>query len=430
MIENKEDFEKAFRLGLGRAYLYVREHGDEGLQDIILRHCLKNPCYDTQGEGSRATWLMSVIDLCKQPGIYNDKIIEALPKEDDDRDLLQLYDLCLILAERGDKQAKKEIYDRFDKQEFNEAWLGGDQIIALDGLDGLTHVAQILGQRMLKDPEYWDGMTYKYACELFTKEKVDVHLGILAKKDEAVAAYLKNSYEIYEMWNKPKDLESEENLRERKRKEISFEIIQSDIEKAFKVRGRFFSFGRYATDEEIKILYERMLKEERPEQLVRYLWIFRWRALPDIDDKLLSFCLSENDEVRYHAITALSNSIDKRVRDYAIREINLNQNYPLQIIELFTNSFQKGDSVYIERVLFRSGNLEENFSRAYDVLRIFEKNSFEEMLTCLVWVYENIPCAHCRCRAVELLADHNMLPDTIRDEIKYDCCDDTKKYAQ
>ncbi|MBV1928843.1 MAG: hypothetical protein KUG81_04960, partial [Gammaproteobacteria bacterium] len=122
---NKLQFEKAFSLGLGRAYLHVKEHGDKDLQDIILRYCLNNPCYDTQGEASRASWLMSVIDLCNEPKYYAKRIIKELSQTNDDRDLSQLYDLCLILAKRGNRAAEEVIYARFDKQEFNEAWLGG-----------------------------------------------------------------------------------------------------------------------------------------------------------------------------------------------------------------------------------------------------------------------------------------------------------------
>jgi len=423
---NKLQFKKAFRLGLGRAYLHVREHGDDGLQDIILRHCLKNPCYDPQGEGSRATWLMSVIDLCSEPSYYTDKIIKELERAEGDRDLLQLYDLCLIIAERGNKQARNAIYDRFDKQEFNEAWLGGDQIIRLDGIDGLTHVARILGQRMLDDSEYWDGMTYKHACEIFGKEKTDKYLGELSQKDKAVAAYLKDSLDIYKAWDSPKDINTAETLRKRTRKEIPFEVIQSDIEKAHKHKSRCLRFGRYATNEEIKILYKKMLNEERPEQLVLYLWLFRKRELPALDDKLFDLCCSENEDVYSSAITALSQSTHKRVRDFAIRKINSDEAFSLEIIELFINNYENGDAVYIERALFQDGDKEKVFSLSYDILNVFEENPEQEMLKCILWVYENTPCAHCRCRAVTLLTDQDILPEHIRNECLHDCCEEIK----
>lgn len=406
--------------------MHVKEHGDEGLKDIILRHCLKNPCYDTQGEASRATWLMSVVDLCTEPSYYTDSIMMELAKAEDDRDLSQLYDLCLIMAERGSVQAKNAIYDRFDKQEFNESWLGGYQIIALDELSGLTHVARILGQRMRDDSEYWDGMTYTHACEMFGKEKTNKHLEELSQKDKAVAAYLKDSLEIYKAWERPNDFNTPEKLRERSRHEIPFDVIQSNIENVHKHKSRYLRFGRYATNEEIKTLYERMLNEERPEQLVRYLWLFRKRELPALDKKLFDLCCSENEDISSSAITALSHSTDKRVRDFAIRKISIDKTFPLELIELFINNYESGDAVYIERALLKDGNKEKVFSLSYDILKVFEENPVKEMLKCILWVYENTACAHCRCRAVKLLAEHSIMPDHIKNECRHDCCEEVK----
>ena len=417
---------------MGRAYLYIKEHSDDGVKDIILRHCLKNPCYDTQGEGSRADWFMSVINLCSETSYYTNEIIKELEEAQNDRDLSQLYNLCLIIAEQGNMQAKKAIYNRFDKQEFNEAWLGGDQIIKLDGIDGLTHVARILGQRMLDDSKYWDGMTYQHACELFGKEKTDIHLEELSKKDKAIAAYLKDSLDIFKAWEKPKDLNSPEKLRERSRKDIPFDVIQADIENLHKHKSRCFRFGRYATDKEIKILYEKMLNEERPEQLERYLWVFRRRELPALDDRLFDLCCSENEDIYSSAITALSQCSDKKIRDFAIKKINSDKSFPLETIELFINNYESGDSEYIERALFHGEEKEKEkaFSLSYDILNVFEKNPEQKMLKCLLWVYDNTPCAHCRCRAVTLLVKHGILPDHIKSECLHDCCEDTRKLCE
>ncbi len=435
MVERSENldmknihFNKAFEHGLGRAYIYVKESGDAAVRDIILRHCIKNPCYDTQGESSRAQWLMSVIDLCDDPKYYTEKIIENVSLANDDRDLSQLYDLCLILAKRGNKFAEKAIYDRFDKQEFNEAWLGGDQIIELHGLEGLTHVAKIIGRRMLNDNGYWDGCTYDYACELLGKEKVDKYFVQLANTDPSITAYLKDSHEICKLWSKPSKKDAAEKVRDRTRKELPLAKIRTFIEEGNSHPSRCLRFGRYATDEEINILYKILLKEEREDQLIRGLWVFRSRELPTLDEKIFSLIKSSREDLRLAAIAALMHTSHPRVREIAISLYNAEDvNRFVEGIDLFVNNYQLGDHRYIERALIENDDKNILFSICYDILKVYEENPEKGMLKCLLWVYENNPCAHCREKSIELLIENNILPASIKDECQFDCSEDIKK---
>ena len=419
---NITDFDKAFRLGLGRAYLHVKENSDDGVKEIILRHCLNNPCYDTQGEPSRAPWIMSVIDLCAAPEFYYESIIRALAIECDDRNLSQLYDLAFILAKRGDKAAEKRIYERFDKQEFNETWLGGDHIVELHGLKGLEHIANILGNRMLKEDGYWDDSVYPKACDFYGKDKVDEHLGALAKNNPAVAAYLKSSQKIYDTWGAPRPLNSEEELKEKTRKEVTLELILSNIENKKCSLSKFMRFGRYATDEELNIIYNKLIAEDRDEQLKRYLWIFRKRELPRLDDEVFLLANSDNEGLKNAAIMALSQTTHAHIREFAIEIHGKDDtNRFIECLGLFIKNHQAGDYRYIERALIESDDFDVIFSLCYDILNIFEENTDAGMLKCLVWVYKNNPCAHCRVRVVKLLEENGLLPDDITDEYEFDC---------
>ncbi len=422
------DFEKAFRRGLGRAYIHIKKNGDNDVKDVILRHCLQNPCYDTQCEPSRAPWLMSAIDLCGEPEFYTDAIIVALSKTEDDRDLSQLYDLCLILSKRGNKTAEKAIYNRFDKQEFNESFLGGDHIVELNGLDGLLHVARVLGKRMLEDEDYWDGAEiYSLACETHKKETVDQLLTESALTDLAIAEFLKDVARYHKKYSPQTSPNIEETLRERTRKELPMNLILSDLEEGKEHRYRFMRFGKYATEEEIKILYNKLLAEEREEQLISHLWVFRRRELPALDDKLFGLTKSKNKEIGSTAISALMHTTHPRIRKLAIKLHDSEDNELfIPAIELFLNNYQNGDHRYIEKALIESDDTELLHSICFDILNVFEENPEKEMLTCLLWVYENTPCAHCRERAVKLLAKNKILPESIRHECQFDCVEDIK----
>lgn len=422
------DFEKAFRRGLGRAYTHIKKNGDNGVKDVILHHCLKNPCYDPQSEPLRAPWLMSVIDLCGEPEFYTDAIIEALSKTDDHWDICQLYDLCLILSKRGNKTAEKAIYNRFDKQEFNESYLGGEHIVELNGLEGLLYVARVLGKRMLEDEDYWDGASiYSLACETHNKKTVDQLLTESALTDLAIAEFLKDVARFHNTDSPQSDTNLNETIRERARKALPMSLILSDVEEGKEHRSRFMRFGKYATEEEINIFYNKLLAEEREEQLISYLWVFRRRELPALDDKLFGLTKSENKEIVSSAISALVHTTHPRIRKLAI-ELHDSEDNELFIpaIELFLNNYQNGDHRYIEKALIESDDTELLHNICFDILDVFEENSEKEMQTCLLWVYENTPCVNCRERAVKLLAKNNILPEGIRLECQFDCSEDTR----
>jgi hypothetical protein len=426
-----KDFDKAFRYGLGRAYIHVKENGDDGVRDVILRHCLQNPCYDAQCEDARAPWLMSIIDLCISPEFYTNAIIDSLSKTDDDWELSQLFDLCLILAKRGNKTAEKAIYNRFDKQEFNESYLGGDHIVELNGLDGLLYVARVLGKRMLKDEDYWDGANiYSLACETHKKETVDKLLSEQALTDLAVAEFLKDVAKYYKEDSSPSDVNNrQEEIRERARKELPMNLILSDLEKGKEHRSRFMRFGIYATEEESNIVYNKLLTEEREEQLISYLWVFRRREVPALDDKLFTLTKSKNKDIGSAAIRALMHTTHPRIRSLAI-ELHDSGDDELFIpaIELFVNNYKNGDYRYIEKATVESDDTEFLHSTGYDILNIFEKPPDKGMLTCLTWVYENTPCSNCRENAVKLLAKNKILTESIRQECQFDCVEYTKNF--
>ena len=90
----------------------------------------------------------------------------------------------------------------------------------------------------------------------------------------------------------------------------------------------------------------------------------------------------------------------------------------------------RNDYKYIEKALIDKDDKHEIFSICYDLLTVFEKNHEDGMQKCLLWVYENNPCAHCRSRAAKLLFDHHIMPDSIKSECKFDCAEDTKNIVK
>jgi hypothetical protein len=60
-------------------------------------------------------------------------------------DSAHALDLLLCYARDSSERSRKEICSWFGKSEFNESWLEGDQIVALDALEKFLEAAKIIG---------------------------------------------------------------------------------------------------------------------------------------------------------------------------------------------------------------------------------------------------------------------------------------------
>ncbi len=187
-----EKFRDALQKGLGRAVMHVREHGTEKVRNDILHACLHNIAYDHQCEESRANWLLEIINLTNDEEYYHQCILEAIPNSTDLWDTQQLVELATELARRGLEEARRAIYDKFALQEFDEFWIGGSQIVELDGIEGLLHVAEVIGTRLLEEPDFRHDYDYLVteAIERFDKQTVIAALEKRASENANVRAYL------------------------------------------------------------------------------------------------------------------------------------------------------------------------------------------------------------------------------------------------
>ncbi|MEW5858458.1 MAG: hypothetical protein AB1861_13925 [Cyanobacteriota bacterium] len=419
-----EEFRDALQKGLGRAILYVREHGMEEVRDDILQACLHNFAYDPQCEKSRANWLLEIVSLTDDEEFYHQRILEALPNSTDFWDAHQLIELAAVLAQLGSKQARRAIYDKFDLQQFNESWFGGCQIVKLDGIEGLLHVAEVIGARLLKEQDSWeDDYLVTEAGERFGFETVMAALEERASTNANIRAY------------KDAIAKHSESVRTTHRNHQSRQTVNNILFKIEAASGSipsFYStFGRRASDEDIEHLFARLLAETRREQLIRYLWVFRRRTLPSLNRYLFELAESDDEELQDAAISAIANTKDKSVRDLAIR---LLQEKPTSIyrgaIELFIKNYQPRDCQLIESVLYASENPNMFHALGCDLVNLAKAQGSPELASCCLWVYENTPCSICRKRIVEALLELDQATESLVLECLWDCSQDIRALAK
>lgn len=418
---SKEDFSLAMHKGLGRAYLHVHQYGDKGFEEIIENAILHNLVFDVQSEGSRADWLFSILKETKQLQCYEDFLLSNFDNIEEDWDYDQGFDLLYHLAKNGNQKAREKLYQEFDKQQFNESWIGGEQIIELDGIKGFLHVAEMIGKRLNEDSDYWeDDYLLNDVKERFGKDEVEKAL----KENRRVSKHLEYYLQNIKVRTKGTP-ETKEQRTERIRQQWPVEQIKDDVKKAKgEIPGRYTTFGKYASEEDIKDIFEQLQKEKRVPQIIRLLWIFRRRELPEINDNLISYTKNKDKDLASAAISALANSKDKRLNKLA-RDVMSTEdwNHAVYGIELLIKNYEKGDEKKIEKLLNSRPNSlgrDDIHNVVYDLVNLAEKNYCDNLRNILIWIYENSPCMNCRGRGVKLMVEHDSISEDMINECSFD----------
>lgn len=403
--------------GLGRAFDYVQQNNQLEIRTYLLNACLHNLVYDPQCETSRAEWLFQLVNATGDRSFYRKNIFQTLPKTNNFWDLSQLYDLVYIWTKQGDLEAKEIIYSTFSKQTFHESWLGGEQIIALDGIQGLLAVAEIVGSRILQDCELWeDDNLIAQARESYGSEEVTLALEKGSLHNLKVKAYL-DAVQAYQQKNA-----HIKHDRQSKNRAVDFDTIVRKIEGKINNFYLLRKFALYAPDNDIEKVFEKLLLETRETQLVRYLWIFKYRLFPRLDSHLFHLAASNQNKIQSATITTLALNQNNSLRDLAIRLIQQNPDSVTNgVLKLFIKNYNPGDFEIIESTLDISQDIEFRHQVGLDIIEIIEVQRTSELVNCCFWVYENTPCSHCRQKIVEILISLQKITPSIVKECLFDC---------
>jgi hypothetical protein len=152
-------FRRALRTGHGRALRQVRDHGSRGLEDAILDAALRCPVFDPQCEGCRADWVAEIIAtagladtalaavarVCTEP----EPSVESFWDGDHQCDLLREF------AARELPGARELLYSMLARESRSADVIAAEQIVELDGAEGLLFVARAMGRWLTEDAEFW-----------------------------------------------------------------------------------------------------------------------------------------------------------------------------------------------------------------------------------------------------------------------------------
>lgn len=407
--------------GLGRAVLRLRETDARPYRDVVRYACTHNQVYDRQCEEGRAPYLLDVIEATGEPGFYRDAILPALAGSaaGDDRD--QLLALARLFAQRGDAEAREALYAAFARGAALGDFSGSDELILLDGVDGLMVAAGYLARytpldRDDADVEMW----------LYTLSDRDGETSTWEAFERMVNAFPELRPRL-ENGRFPLEEPVRRVLLPGERYRFSHaELLNLIAREGRRARGYLRGWGRYADGKDLAQAARDLLAEEDPARLLAFLIVLNARAFPLAPDRLLLLARDGDTDIADAAVWALANLRHPAVRALAL-ELATEPTRGADAAELLRENYQPGDEVLLAQLLDRPMDRDDAHFLGGRVLGVVKAYRSEALVPLLLLLYEGEPCTNCRNTVVEHLLALGRLPGWMREECRWDADLETRE---
>lgn len=439
---SKNEGEQFLPLGMGRVFLYVQQTQGQGLDEALKAAILNDTAYDTQSEGSRAPWLMALLNLTTHPEMFYQVALDALRGESSGDTWLDLQwcRMAMQIARQGVPGAREALYAKFERQEDASVWLASNEIIELDGKQGMHFVLKFGVSKYKQCCETCDQRIASnlddYLCHAvysFGRKRAGKWLKNAARKEADMALAEKIiTQEQHRSRALSRAVKQNPEAYTHPYSSQSLDGILTCVENAEgEYPPRYFIFGQKASPEELEIICARLKTETRPPQLLRLLWIFQKRELPPgYETELLAWALHTDERIRQASRNILSHTQSSAIRELALKILAMpEQERALEAFQLFEKNYLPGDELKFEAVLNQITDPEFTHWVSMSILDLFKSFQYPELFKCMSWMYLNTPCSSCRQKCLQALADAQLLPDKWLYESLFDCSEETREWA-
>jgi hypothetical protein len=414
-------FQHAINLGLGRAHLLLKQ--DPTAYDaVLIDACLHNKSHDAQVEGSRAEYLLELMEASGSFSAVSQTIIDSLTGDAEGWDFWQRFRLTRMLAQRGDQQARTAMQVGFMRNHADMRGQLSEELVELDGIDGLLAAARQIGTWMEAADGAWDddGLI-DLAGDTYGKEAVEFALNNAAKSDRAIQTYVFAVEEHRSASN---------SISEPDRVGLSYLDIQELIASG-KAAGVLARWSKTASESDLLAAAQDLVKEHDLGRLRSYLLIFRNQKFPLPPDRLFELSEMPDGPIPRHSLRVLANISDTRVRELAFTLVNSRSDLRSFAIDLLAHNFLDGDHDTIEAWFALEGDSDILQGLNLDLLKFYKLHpNPESEARLLERIYDRLPCAHCRCSLVERLLEMGRLRDSLRLECEHDSYLETRTLVE
>lgn len=408
-------FALALRRGHGRALQHVQSHGAHGLERQIIDACLECQTHDPQCEAERAPWLRSIV-ACAQ---LEARVIQAIgslvhrPPQANHRDLDHRSAMLKEFAAEGASDARQLLYASLVRLSGTSAdVIAADDIVALDGMEGLVHVARQMGRWSQEDPRFWvdDGLVEQ--CKM--SGGAPAALAVLER--EAVADPYIGRY--LQVLAETRALRSDHPIAPDAAAFTAEQVVAYARNHPKDPCHWFRQWALRAKASALEVVFLALLDVQEPEHATRLLRCFAQRGVPRFDNRLLSWLDHADPAVNMAAMRAVRSTRHPALRGLALRWMA--DGDLAGGMRLLTANFEAGDFVLHVPRLQSVGDIEERHDLGSNIVDLCEAHQSAEAFDALLDVYEFSPCSTCRHKAVKVLVDLGIAPDWLRQEARFD----------
>ncbi len=426
-----EQFRTAATIGLGRAILHLQQTGDIPDKDLLLHLMLHSTAYDSQIEGGRDWYAFQLVQASGQAPSYIQEFWEALKDfpPSDDADEYQRMGIIGYLAEAGEAETDKQLFDRTAANIAVGSRAGVQEVIERNGVSGAEFVID----------RYQEIGDWNY---------IDLYFDIArAFEDSEEIQNLPFVQELVE-WGKRK-LGSPGSARNQEQVSVTYEDFKNKVnEDPTAMRsgcGRPWSrWFKTASDEEIRQAAEdfMMFAADDYDHILSYISLFAKRAFPLDPAILIDMARQYTDEspwteagmipermLPFRAFIALSKIRHPDVRAFAIEWIQESRELD-NVVGLLGQNYQPGDWNLISSVLHAEHSPETLHGMGMGIRDVFKAHPTKEALPVLQFMIEHGPCSFCRHSFMEGMHQLGGLPELMRVEAPFDSNDDIREWAE
>jgi hypothetical protein len=414
---DEAQFRRLLQFGLGRAILHARDHDVRPFRDVIVDACLHCYAYDAQIEGTRASYMLDLLDLTPDKDLYYEAVLNALPGSGDDYDAMQRFAFAACLALDGNERAKRLMYESYNPGPKMGEGIG-IEFLQVDGIAGLLFAAEKIGALLTATNQKVDlGWLLGVAGQRFGKEEVQNELRRAGQENAQIETFRLAAEAMEQRYEKPGKFNTLINA--------GYEELRPKLpELIFTWIG---SWGERASEEDLEKAAHGLALARSPKEQHDHLRIFSRRMFPLDIQLLLSLVDVEQERVGLAAVIALSQIAHPRVRDLSFRLIDTRAKLRGFAIRLLTQNFRAGDHAIALHWFEAEEDLEVRHDLGKDLIDLWERYPDEETEALMLGaLYEQGPCSFCRGKTVQWMIKRGALTEDLRSECAWDANDDVR----
>lgn len=398
--------------GNGRAIVWVKEHGDEGYEDVIVQTCLYNRIADLQCNDGYDWYNAELFAAARRTDYYTQRLLDAYYGVRETRYRERLAGVIGELAFRRSEACRGFIAANWRRELERHQTELAEQHIRLNKKEGYEEVLEFLGttrKRSLRHESICWGI--RYAGEDAIGEKT---AGIVLMRFVRKYPCLK-PYEP-----------------DPSAKAATYDAETKPIEELVELSKRFAPWGMWRlfrkASEEAHQKAVSIAEGCLPNSVrVKFLAVFKHQSYPGSLDKIMD--LLDDEDTQFYASYSLAKTKDDRLRKKALQFLrNLaTRRYGMTLLNA---NVEPGDEALILDLISEDRHNPDFDSIYYRLSDIIKSNVKGKWGPVAIFAAEQVPCGNCRGSLYKLSAKYRMLKREDYEAMRYDSDHFTRKWAK